>query len=62
MMPRMLAPVTMSSRLDVVERAKATMRQSGAAGMAAMQRGMAMRSDSIATLAEIDVPTLVLGG
>lgn len=62
MMPRMLAPVTMSSRLDVVARAKATMRQSSAAGMAAMQRGMAMRPDSIATLAHIDVPTLVLGG
>ena len=27
-----------------------------------MQRGMAERSDSIATLAGIDVPTLVLGG
>jgi pimeloyl-ACP methyl ester carboxylesterase len=27
-----------------------------------MQRGMAVRSDSVATLAEIDVPTLVLGG
>jgi pimeloyl-ACP methyl ester carboxylesterase len=62
MMPRMLAPVTISSRLDVVACAKATMRQSGAAGMAAMQRGMAVRSDSVATLAEIDVPTLVLGG
>lgn len=62
MMPRMLAPVTISSRLDVVARAKAAMRQSSAAGMAAMQRGMAVRSDSIATLGEIDVPTLVLGG
>jgi len=27
-----------------------------------MQRGMAERSDSIGTLAGIDVPTLVLGG
>jgi len=62
LMPRLLAPVTMSSRLDVVEQAKATMRRASAAGMAALQRGMAGRSDSIATLAEIDVPTLVLGG
>ena len=62
MMPKLLSPVTMSSRLDVVEQAKATMRRAGAAGMAAMQRGMAERSDSIATLAGIDVPTLVLGG
>lgn len=62
MMPRMLAPVTMSSRLDVVERAKGTMRHASAVGMAAMQLGMAERADSTATLAEINVPTLVLGG
>jgi 3-oxoadipate enol-lactonase len=60
--PKLLAPVTMNSRLDVVERAKATMRQAGAAGMAGMQRGMAAREDSTATLAGIDVPTLVMGG
>ena len=62
MMPRLLAPITVSSRLDLVEQAKQTMRQCTAAGMAAMQRGMAARSDSVPTLAEIDVPTLVLGG
>ena len=62
MLPRLLAPVTMSSRLDLVERAKQTMRNATAAGMAAMQRGMAARADSTPTLAQIDVPTLVLGG
>ena len=62
MMPRLLAPVTMSSRLDVVERARQTMEHARAAGMAAMQRGMAQRADSTLTLAEIGVPTLVLGG
>jgi pimeloyl-ACP methyl ester carboxylesterase len=61
-MPKLLAPVTMSSRLDLVESAKVTMRQAGAAGLSAMQRGMAERSDSSATLAGIDVPVLVLGG
>jgi pimeloyl-ACP methyl ester carboxylesterase len=61
-LPKLLAPVTMSSRLDVVERAKQTMQHATAAGMAAMQRGMAERADSTLTLAEIDVPTLVLGG
>ncbi len=61
-MPKLLAPVTMSSRLDVVERAKATMRQASAAGLSAMQLGMAERPDSTATLAQIDVPALVLGG
>jgi pimeloyl-ACP methyl ester carboxylesterase len=61
-MPKLLAPVTISSRLDVVESAKATMRHAGAAGLSAMQRGMSMRADSGVTLAEIEVPTLVLGG
>jgi pimeloyl-ACP methyl ester carboxylesterase len=62
MIPKLLAPVTVSSRLDVVERAKATMRQGGTAGMAAMQRAMAERADSTETLKTIDVPVLVLGG
>jgi pimeloyl-ACP methyl ester carboxylesterase len=62
MMPRLLSPVTISSRLDVVRHARQTMGQARAAGMAAMQRGMAERADSTLTLAEIDVPTLVLGG
>jgi 3-oxoadipate enol-lactonase len=62
MMPRLLAPITMSSRLDVVEQARQTMLHATAAGMAAMQRGMAQRADSTLTLAEINVPTLALGG
>jgi pimeloyl-ACP methyl ester carboxylesterase len=62
MIPKLLAPVTINSRLDVVERAKATMRQASAAGMAGMQRGMAERADSTETLGGINVPTLVLGG
>lgn len=62
MLPRLLSPLTLSSRLDIVEQSKQTMRQSTAKGMAALQRGMAERSDSTPTLAEINVPTLVLGG
>jgi 3-oxoadipate enol-lactonase len=61
-MPKLLSPVTMSSRLDVVEAARKTMAQSRAAGMAAMQRGMAARANSIDLLTQIEVPTLVLGG
>ena len=38
------------------------MRLASAAGIAAFQRGMAERPDSTATLAQIDVPALVLGG
>lgn len=62
MMPKLLAPLTMSSRMDVVESVKQTMLHAGVAGLSAMQRGMAERSDSAVTLGEIDVPALVLGG
>src|SRR6266568_274381 len=59
-MPKLLSPITMSSRLDVVEAAKKTMSQARVAGMAAMQRGMAARADSLDLLPQIEVPTLVL--
>jgi pimeloyl-ACP methyl ester carboxylesterase len=62
MLPRLLSPRTLQSRSDVVEQVKATMRHAGAAGLAALQRGMAQRPDSLPTLASITVPTLVLGG
>lgn len=62
MLPRMLSPETLRSRPAVVKQALEAMRSATAQGMAAMQRGMAERADSIATLPSIDVPTLVLGG
>jgi pimeloyl-ACP methyl ester carboxylesterase len=62
MMPKLLSPVTLNSRLDIVEKAKLTMRQGRAEGFSAMQKGMAARSDSEPTLSEIDVPVLVLCG
>jgi 3-oxoadipate enol-lactonase len=62
MLPRLLSPVTIDSRPEVVKQARAAMRQATAQGMAALQRGMAERADSTATMAAIDVPTLVLGG
>jgi pimeloyl-ACP methyl ester carboxylesterase len=62
MMPKLLAPVTMNSRLDLVESARQTMLQARAPGLAAMQRGMAARADSTSTLGTIDVPVLLLGG
>jgi 3-oxoadipate enol-lactonase len=62
MLPRLLSPLTIDARSDLVERARATMRSATAAGMAAMLRGMAERADSAPTLVGIDVPVLVLGG
>lgn len=62
MMPRMVAPYTLHSRPDVIALAKDSMRRGTAEGMAALQRGMAAREDSLPTLPSIVVPTLVLGG
>jgi pimeloyl-ACP methyl ester carboxylesterase len=62
MLPRLLSPQTLRSRPDVAEAARQTMLHASARGLAAMQRGMAERPDSTPTLADIDVPVLVLGG
>lgn len=61
-LPRMISPHTLSARPDVVATVKDTMRRATASGMAALQRGMASRADSLPTLAQINVPTLVVGG
>lgn len=62
MLPKLIGETTQRNRPDVVEKAKRTMMQSTAQGIAAVQRGMAERPDSIPTLAKINVPTLILGG
>ena len=61
LMPRLLSPVTLNSRLDVLEQAKATMRRRAQKGWPPCSAGWPGASDSLATLAEIDVPS-VLGG
>ena len=62
MIPKLLGQSTQASRPDLVEAARRMMRKSTPAGISAAQRGMAERPDSAATLATIDVPTLVLVG
>ena len=62
MVPKLLAETTRTNRPDLVAAAKAMMMESSAAGIAAVQRGMAERVDSTGTLATIDVPTLVVFG
>jgi 3-oxoadipate enol-lactonase len=59
---RLIGETTRRSRPDIVEAARRTTRLSSPEGIAAVQRGMAVRPDSIPTLASIDVPTLLLGG
>jgi len=61
-LPRLLGESTRRNRPDLVERARNMMRKMTVAGIAAVQRGMAERPDSIPMLATIDVPALVIVG
>jgi pimeloyl-ACP methyl ester carboxylesterase len=62
MIPKLLGQTTRTNRLDLVETARGMMMKMTAAGVAAVQRGMAARPDSTPTLATIDVPTLLITG
>ena len=62
MIPKLLGDNTRTSRPDLVERARRMMLEMSAAGIAAVQRGMAARPDSVADLKTINVPTLVMVG
>jgi pimeloyl-ACP methyl ester carboxylesterase len=62
MVPKLLGQHTRENRPDVVEGARKMMAKMTAAGIAAIQQGMAARPDSVPTLATINVPTLVLVG
>lgn len=62
MIPKLLGDTTRTTRLDLVERARKMMLEMSAPGIAAVQRGMAARPDSIADLKTINVRTLVMVG
>ncbi len=62
MIPKLLGKSTQANRPDVVTAARRMMSTSTPAGISAVQRGMAERPDSAATLATIDVPSLVVVG
>jgi len=62
MIPKLLGDTTRTARPDLVERARRMMLEMPAAGIAAVQRGMAARPDSVADLKTINVPTLVMVG
>lgn len=61
-LPKLLGESTHRNRPDRVHEAKRMMMRASAAGIAAVQRGMADRPDSTPTLATINVPTLVMVG
>jgi 3-oxoadipate enol-lactonase len=62
MVPKLLGDTTRNRRPDLVEGALRMMRKMSAEDVAMVQRGMAERPDSVATLKTIGVPTLIVTG
>jgi pimeloyl-ACP methyl ester carboxylesterase len=62
MIPRLLGKSTREARPDLVEGALRMMRKMSPADVAAIQRGMAERPDSVDTLKTINVPTMLVTG
>jgi 3-oxoadipate enol-lactonase len=62
MLPKLLAPETVSKRPEVVRRIREMMLNMKPAGAAAALKGMAAREDMTDMLSRIDVPTLILVG
>ena len=62
MIPRLLGKTTCETRPDLVEGALQMMRAMSPADVAAVQRGMAERPDSVDTLKTISVPSLLVTG
>jgi 3-oxoadipate enol-lactonase len=59
---KLFSAATLMNRPDVVDAARSMARKMSPADVAAVQRGMAERPDSVPTLATIKVPTLVVAG
>ena len=62
LLPKLVSAATRTNRPDIVDTARAMAMKMSPADIAAVQRGMADRPDSIPTLATINVPTLVIAG
>jgi pimeloyl-ACP methyl ester carboxylesterase len=62
LIPKLLGETTLRNRPDLVASAKRMMMKMTPAGIAAVQRGMAARPDSVPTLGTINVPALVVVG
>jgi pimeloyl-ACP methyl ester carboxylesterase len=60
--PKLFSPATLAGRPDIVEAARTMAAKMSPADVAQVQRGMADRADSIATLPTIKVPTLLIAG
>ncbi len=62
LIPKLLGETTRNTRPDLVQGALRMMRKMSAEDVAMVQRGMAERPDSVATLKMISVPTLIVTG
>jgi len=62
MLPKLMSPVTLSNRPDIVGAARRMMQKMSPQDIAAVQEGMADRSDSVPALKTINVPTLIITG
>ncbi|MFL6300388.1 MAG: alpha/beta fold hydrolase [Terriglobales bacterium] len=59
---KLMGESTRRNRPDIVTRARSMMDTMNREGLAAVQRGMAARPDSVSTLNTIDVPALIICG
>ncbi len=62
MLSKLLAQATRSNRPDIVAAARKMMQAMSPADVAGVQRGIAERADSVASLATINVPALIIAG
>ena len=62
LLPKLFSKATVTNRPDIVDAGRAMAKKMSPADIAAVQRGMADRADSLPTLSTIDVPTLVIAG
>jgi pimeloyl-ACP methyl ester carboxylesterase len=62
MLPKVLSPVTLTNRPDIVDAARRMMQKMSPQDFAGVQQGMADRPDSVPTLKTIDVPALIIVG
>jgi 3-oxoadipate enol-lactonase len=59
---KLFSKSTLSNRPDIVDAARVMTKAMSPSNVAQVQRGMAERADSIASLAAVNVPTLVIAG
>ncbi len=62
MLSRLVPQATRANRPDIVDAARKMMQAMSPDDIAGVQRGMAERPDSVATLATINVPVLIIAG